>query len=82
MSDINTKLAVKRSVSITIITFGTKLSVISFIDVAAWKIPINKPIAKAINKTGAEAKIICQKAICNMSIFPSKVILSIPLQTY
>ena len=37
-------------------------------------IPINKPIANAINKTGAEAKIICQKAICNMSIFPSKVI--------
>ena len=75
MSDINTKLAVKRSVSITIITFGTKLSVFSLIDVAAWKIPINKPIANAINKTGPEARIICQKAICSMSIFPSKVII-------
>ena len=68
------KLAVKRSVSITIITFGTKLNVISLIDVAAWKIPINKPIANAINKTGPEARIICQKAICNISIFPSNVI--------
>ena len=56
-------------------TFGTKLKVISFIDVAAWKIPIKSPIANAINKTGPDDKMICQNAISSISIFPSKVII-------
>ena len=42
---MKTKLAVNKSVSITIITLGTKLNVISLIDVAACIIPINNPIA-------------------------------------
>ena len=32
-------------------------------------------IANAINKTGADDKIICQNAISSMSMFPSKVII-------
>ena len=45
------------------ITFGTKLSVISLIDVAAWIMPINRPIASAIANNGPEITTICQNAI-------------------
>lgn len=46
----------------TTISFGTKLRVISLIDVAAWIIPMVKPIANAIARTGPPVAIIVQKA--------------------
>jgi hypothetical protein len=46
----------------TITTLGTKLKVISFIDVAACNIPIVKPTIKATNKIGPAINKICQKA--------------------
>ena len=45
------------------ITFGTKLSVISLIDVAAWIMPIARPIASATANNGPEITTICQNAI-------------------
>ena len=59
---MNVKLAVKRSVSITITTLVQNLMSFAQLDVAAWKIPINKPIANAINKTGPEASINLPKS--------------------
>ena len=41
------KLPNKAIPNITTTTLGTKLKVISFIDVAAWIIPIKRPIPSA-----------------------------------
>ena len=57
------KVAIRDMVSNTINNLGTKLSVISLIDVAAWISPINKPTDKATKRTGPATIIICQKAI-------------------
>ena len=55
-------------VKITITTFGTKLKVISFIDVAACIIPIISPITNATTSTGPANFKTFQKAQLNNSI--------------
>ena len=57
------KVAIRDMVSNTINNLGTKLSVISLIEVAAWIRPMNKPTDKATTRIGPATRIICQKAI-------------------
>ena len=60
-------------------SLGTKLKVISFMDVAACIIPIIRPTTKAIVKIGPAAITTFQKANLKCSIFESNSI-SISIQ--
>ena len=55
-------------------TFGTKASVISLIDVAAWKTPTRRPMTKAVPKMGPDIVRISQKAVRKKEILASKSI--------
>ena len=63
MSWVKIKFERKPKDIITITSFGTKLKVISFIEVAACIMPIVRPTARPIASNGPAAKMICQKAI-------------------
>lgn len=58
----------------TITSFGTKDRVISLIDVAACKTPINRPTAKATVKIGPAVRTMFQKAKRRYPIFASNSI--------
>ena len=70
-SDSWVKIKLERSPKdiITITSLGTKLKVISFIEVAACIIPMIRPTANPMASKGPAASIICQNAIRKNSTF-------------
>lgn len=62
----------------TQITFGTKVKVCSWIEVAVWNMLTIRPMHSEINSTGAEVLIIQKRASLEMVITVSTSILGLP----